>query len=161
MKWLENCRLKCSFWWWWKDLIKINSREPLCCAYWEDEGSLILLPWCCAWGGGLPRCRALHFDEAKRVRDVSLMTQTQTSWRMHYRQHAARRDASNTGKTPRPIISCPRYRHLNTKARGIYWQTLNGKTKNWSVRIYSDVILQSWSKMRVKYSEEEWMELLK
>lgn len=27
-------------------------------------------------GGGLPRCRALHFDEAKRVRDVSLMTQT-------------------------------------------------------------------------------------
>jgi len=132
MKWLENCRLKCSFWWWWKDLIKINSREPLCCAYWEDEGSLILLPLCCASGGGLPRCRALHIDEAKRVRDVSLMTQT--SWRMHYWQHAAGRDASHTEGTPQPDISCPRYWHLNTKAIEILWHTLNRKMKKRVIR---------------------------
>lgn len=132
MKWLENCRLKCSFWWWWKDLIKINSGEPLCCAYGEDEGSLILLPLCCASGGGLPRCRALHLDEAKRVRDVSLMTQTHTSWRMHYRQHAAGSDACNTGRhhsliflaqdTDMKILA-------HTKAGEILLQTLNGKIK--------------------------------
>lgn len=163
MKWLENCRLKCSFWWWWKDLIKINSREPLCCAYGEDEGSLILLPWCGALrrGGRLPRCRTLHFDEAKRVRDGSVMTPTQTSWRMYYRQRAAGR-ASNTGKTLQPIISYPRYTHLNTKASEILWQTPNGKTKKTGHTDCTQISrCNLWSEMGVKYSEEGWMELLK
>lgn len=156
MKWLENCRLKCSFWWWWKDLIKINSREPLCCAYWEDEGSLILLLRCRAsgrGGGGLPRCRTLHFDEAKRVRDGSVMTPTQTSWRMYYRQRAAGRDASNTGKTLQPIISYPRYKHLNTKASEILWQTPNRKTKKTGHTNYTQICCCNlWSEMGVKYS---------
>lgn len=56
--------------------------------------------------GGLPRCRALHLDEAKRVRDVSLMTQT--SWRMHYRRHAAERDASYFSHT-KPGKHCDKH----------------------------------------------------
>lgn len=125
MKWLENCRLKCSFWWWWKDLIKINSREPLCCAYWEDEGRLVLLPWCRAkgwrrvgWGGGgvLLRCRALHFYEAKRVRDGSLMTQTQTSWRMPYGQQAAERRGLQHWQNTTGYYSLPKIQTLTYKS---------------------------------------------
>lgn len=152
MKWIENCRLKCSFWWWWKDLIKINSREPLC---------LILLPWCCVLGGGLPRCRALHLDEAKRVRDVSLMTQTQTSWRMHYRQHAAGRDASNTGKPPQPYflpkIQTPKYKGYWNNVTKTEWE--NEKTGHMDDTQIS--FCNILSEIGVKCSEGGWKELLK
>lgn len=50
------------------------------------------------------QCRALHLDEAKRVRDVSLMTQTPTSRRMHYRKRVTRWDSNHVH--PCPIISC-------------------------------------------------------
>lgn len=167
MKLLENCRLKCSFWWWWKDLIKINRRKPLCCAYMEDEESLILLPWWCAsrgWGGGcgwgLPWCRALHLDEAKRVRDVSLMTQTQTSWRMYYRQHAAGHDASNiTAYYFWPKIQTPKYKSQWNVVTTTEWK--NEKKKKCLPTILKYLFYNIFSEIGVKYSKESWMELPK
>lgn len=60
------------------------------------------------------QCRALHLDEAKRVKDVSLMTQTQTSWRMHYRKRATRWDSN-----PTSYYFLPRHGRLRTKGSQI------------------------------------------
>lgn len=56
------------------------------------------------------QCRALHLDEAKRVRDVSLMTQTQTSRRMHYRKRVTGWDSN-----PTSYYILPRRGRLDTK----------------------------------------------
>lgn len=61
--------------------------------------------------GGLLWCRALHLDEAKRVKDVSVMTQAQTSWIEYYRPNAAGHDASNTTAYYfLPKIQMPKYK---------------------------------------------------